>query len=374
MNRLFLFNPENDIALAKGGLPATPPRQAAMLHRAGAMLPYWLGNNGDRILVAPGDFENSMIFKDSIENELGILGPTPIGSVSRDNSYHLTPWGWSLDAIKQYERAGAVAAIGNDEIERIQSYRDISHRRTALEFMRKWGETVGDTAFTLPIEARYVTQIMEYMRAVGEVIVKSPWSSSGRGVFPVSARNIEAVRPLIEGIIHRQGSIMVEPYLPKVQDFAMLFNYRKGRAEYVGMSLFFNSTATNYGGNLVGSDQMIIDRLSCMIPSETIEGLKNDVTEILQSVLRDSYEGPLGVDMMIWRDGAEGYRIDPCVEINLRYTMGFVAQGIWRKIGRKGVMAIAPKGSVNIKTGDKPIRLVPDNEWFDMVFMQTDTL
>ena len=45
--------------------------------------------------------------------------------------------------------------------------------------------------------------------------------------------------------------------------------------------------------------------------------------------LKGKYKGPLGVDMMIVKDYlAGGYFLHPCVEVNLRRTMGHVALSI----------------------------------------------
>ena len=41
----------------------------------------------------------------------------------------------------------------------------------------------------------------------------------------------------------------------------------------------------------------------------------------------NGYLGPVGVDMFVYHD-AEGYHLNPCVEINLRHTMGMVAHAI----------------------------------------------
>lgn len=42
---------------------------------------------------------------------------------------------------------------------------------------------------------------------------------------------------------------------------------------------------------------------------------------ILQSMIAPRYSGPVGIDMLATADG----HINPCVEINLRMTMGMVA-------------------------------------------------
>ena len=48
----------------------------------------------------------------------------------------------------------------------------------------------------------------------------------------------------------------------------------------------------------------------------------------MSSALKDVYTGPFGVDMMILNNGY----IHPCVELNLRQTMGHVALALTQKV------------------------------------------
>ena len=42
------------------------------------------------------------------------------------------------------------------------------------------------------------------------------------------------------------------------------------------------------------------------------------------------YVGPVGIDMLADKDG----RVNPCVEINLRHTMGMTAAALYKLTGR----------------------------------------
>lgn len=370
MNRLFLFNPENDIALGMGLPRITPPRQAALLHRAGAMIPYWLGEKGDAVVVCRSDYQAAREWAAGLEMRRGLTGPYAVYDVKGDADLIPEPWGWSLDAVAQLRDAGLPQVAMERFLGRMERRRDLSHRRTAREFLSRWSEVCAPLRFPLPVEARDGETVERLVGEWGSAIVKSPWSSSGRGVFPVTRVTLRASLPRVGGIIEKQGGVMVEPLLPKLQDFAMLFDYRDGVAVFAGYSLFFNSTATNYGGNYVGPNELIATRLSRWIPSDELRRVRVATERILPSVLGDDYEGPLGVDMMVCGDDADAW-IDPCVEINLRYTMGFVARGVWRKLGIEGVMAIVPKNGKVMglnENGKEPWRLLPENDWFEFLF------
>lgn len=370
MKRLFLFNPENDIALGAGLPRITPPRQAALLHRAGGMIPFWLGEDGDMVLVDTCDIDDARRWAESIRENMGVEGPRPVSVVTGENLLDLHPWGWSLDTVAQFEKAGVMPVMMDGIRGEMERRRELSHRRSSLKFLSQWVEAGLTLPYPLPVEVRSAESVEQYIAENGDVVLKSPWSSSGRGVFPVTTSTFSASLPRIEGIIRHQGSIIVESMLPKLQDFAMLFYYRDGVAEFAGYSLFFNSTNTNYGGNLVASDDAIVKTLGRWIARHKIEAVRNQVAEILPGIIGRDYQGPLGVDMMVCSDVDDPW-IAPCVEINLRYTMGFVARGVWRKLGREGVMSVAPKNCremVESKNGEKPLRLVPENQWFDFTF------
>ena len=57
------------------------------------------------------------------------------------------------------------------------------------------------------------------------------------------------------------------------------------------------------------------------------------------------YRGPFGIDMMVVRsEECESVWLHPCVEINLRRTMGHVALALEPKINMQKVMRIAYDG------------------------------
>lgn len=370
--QLFLFNPENDIALGLGAGRFTPPRQAALLHMAGAILPFWLGDAGDYVLVDDGQIDAALRWKEEIELD----GPSPVSSAAdlppeALASVAFAPWGWSLDAVAQFERAGFDCGMLAKIRGMMNRHRMLSHRRTALKLLdalRRRGIRMDGCPEA--IEARCVEDVVRFVMLHGGAMLKSPWSSSGRGVFPVTTETLGGSLVRVTGIVRRQGSVMVEPLLPRVQDFAMLFNYDAGEVEFAGLSLFYNSTATNYGGNLVASDEEILRRLSLLVQRQELLRTRDAVADCLPEILEDSYSGPLGVDMMVYCVDGNDVGIAPCVEVNLRTTMGFVARGVYKKLGKTGVMSVAPvvAGDCSREDCAGNIMLAPRNPWFDFRF------
>ncbi len=364
MHRLFLFNPENDIALARNIRQFTPPMQAAILHRAGAALPFWLGDADDLMLVPEEDLVKVTHWIDSI----GFDGPRPVSSASGLEISSLEPWGWSLDACRQFRQAGVREDLIEPYENNVDDFRNYSHRRNTIKLIGLLAEKGFDVPDVSSIEATDIDQVRHFVTENGAAYIKAPWSSTGRGVFPVSRESFQASAERINGIIRRQGSVMVEPALDKVRDFAMLFH--DGGRRFAGFSLFFNATTTSYGGNFVASDEAILSDLSgYILPSYAIS-LAVCLTELLPSLFQ-LYHGPVGVDMLVYRSTDGDYRIDPCVEINLRYTMGFVAQSVYAKAGRRGIMTVSPASSSDHQ-GTSTLHLAPAGAPFNFLFKATD--
>ena len=339
--KLHWFNPENDLALAHGSANFTPPKSVQVFAKALQALPLWYANSGDAVLapdVDPKWWEEKVDSRHAaavrqIWEGSGMLRP-----------YIPAPWGWSSYAEAKFRRLGIEGPY--PDVSRI---RELSHRRTALKLWQML-----KLPYPLPPEPIEATDLKQ-IPMDKPVILKAPWSCSGRGV----TTNLAAA----EGIIRRQGSVMVEPLLDRIKDFAMLFEANDGKVDFLGLSLFQNS-GTSYTGNIVGPQAELRRMLGCDFIDETA----HEVARCMEVILGKDYNGPFGVDMMIYR-GSEGReQICPTIEVNLRRTMGFVALSLAEKFGSGELRIIPrPKGTV------EGIDLVPPNPDFAVKFIPKST-
>lgn len=100
---------------------------------------------------------------------------------------------------------------------------------------------------------------------------------------------------------------------------------KQNGVRFAGYSLFETDAHGNYKLNLLLSNTEIEHRLSAYVSREILHEVRSCLLSALQRLLKDDYEGYLGVDMMICRV-AGGYVVHPCVEINLRMNMGVVSR------------------------------------------------
>ena len=71
---------------------------------------------------------------------------------------------------------------------------------------------------------------------------------------------------------------------------------------------------------------------------EVVEALRQTLT----TLVAPHYAGPLGADMILYRTSTGSTSINPCVELNLRHTMGMVAAALGQRHAMRGRFVIAP--------------------------------
>lgn len=382
MKRVFLYNPENDIALGYDCERFTPPRNAAFLSRYGAPVMWWLGTEGDVVLV-PEPFDAS----ESLRQEVWHADTRLLFGAGPDLRHTLvglgllqpSPWGWSRDAVRQLSEAGVASDMLDVWRQRVPRIRQLSHRRISVLINSRIAENAefcrlnGSVPFPA-LEAMDMDTIVRFADRHGEFYVKSPWSSSGRGVVRGDLLQSRQLIGRCESVIRSQGSVMLEPAYRKILDFAMLFEAKGGAVSLHGYSLFFNSHGSSYGGNLVASDEVIKQNVAAYVGMDVLDCLENVLSGILGDIVAADYDGYMGVDMMVAQGDGGGCFVVPCVELNLRMTMGVIAHAVACKLKEsrfcdgEWLMRVIPKIYAANCPGSnlQHIYLVPENDSFDI--------
>ena len=161
-------------------------------------------------------------------------------------------------------------------------------------------------------------------------MVKSLWSCSGRGVFCVREEPTASDRGRWNRLLREQGGVELEPVQQGQLDFALEFRATaEGRVEYLGASLFRTGSQGAYLGNVVAPQAAIMQEIAAAFPlyPKLHALLVETLEEVLASRLDGHYAGPLGVDLMVCKSPA-GPTLLPCVEVNLRKTMGHVSMKV----------------------------------------------
>lgn len=343
MMKLCVFNPEHDLALAANLSNFTAPHAGRQLRADLGYLPALWAAADDLVLVDQVE---------DAERRYRILTRRPFG---RFITQEMLPeytfqavdvWGWDKAVRTFLLRHGVNASVlpGEDTLDMI---RLLSHRRQAVNLLSRL-QMDGTTGCSF--EACTMDDVIRYLNDYRHIVVKAPWSSSGRGVRFIEGELNSCHLGWIHHVIERQGSVIVEPYYNKVKDFGMEFESDgTGMVHYLGLSLFQTRNGA-YTGNVIASEEEKVDMISRYVSVDLLNKVQKTVCTWLGPLCQGKYQGSLGVDMMIVaRQDQDGFLLHPCVEINLRRTMGHVALAAHSLLQRPLVMQITLTDKYRIK-------------------------
>jgi hypothetical protein len=329
MITIHIFNPEHDIALAANLSNFTPPHAGRQLRSDLGFLPALWAENGDAVLVDDAGRAEQRYKRlvQSLNRQMGrrfyaadvaFVGLKQLNKIGQIDA--VNPWGWNVAQKAQLKRSGVAEALLPTDTQ-LAEIRELSHRRTSarlLPLLQQEG-TVGE-AYECFTEGDVTTLLGRYDR----MVLKAPWSSSGRGLRFVT---LDTFTPQVKGwlrhLLEAQGSVMAEPFYDKEKDFGMeFFVTETGEIRYDGLSLFHTANGA-YTGNILATESLKREMISRYLSLNLLDTVKEKVKQELKTVFKDKYVGPFGIDMMIVK--GEKFGLHPCVEINLRRTMGHVA-------------------------------------------------
>lgn len=328
--KLHIFNPEHDLALAANQRNFTAPHAGRHLRSDLAFIPALWADEGDLVLVDDIDdaYDKVRHLGASYINKVEFITKPQLQKLMAESpvvdSVH--PWGWNIALKGELQRIGTPdIMLPTDEV--LAQVRNISSREWAAIHLQKGVVYAAD-----------LRRLYDEVRLRGRAVAKAPWSSSGRGVKYVDANQLGDVTHLspfdrwAENIISQQGGIMVEPYYNKVKDFGMEFEMVDGQVEYRGLSLF-QTVKNAYMGNLLATEEEKMEIMAPYVSADELLSIQKHVVTVMGKALRGKYHGPFGVDMMVCAktpDSKDTF-VNPCIELNLRRTMGHVALALSKR-------------------------------------------
>lgn len=337
MPNIHYFNPGHETAVLQGTEHYTPPRNVQRMQQELASLPVWY--------AAPDDYvwaeENpSPRFFTQQPKMLKPLARLITRRELAENGKALpalraTPWGISPDSLRLFSDLKKKHLPSLSVPPWNPVFTRLTGRQTAAECLEKLRTRL--PAEELPAPPKFCTQLREIEKYLllqhAPFVVKTPFSSSGRGLLWLHQRKLtEKDKNWILGALSKQVSVSIECGLEKVQDFAMEF-YADGQGEvrYEGLSIFATEQRGAYTGNILENQPAMRRRLTRLSGEAPLDRVQEALTEVLKEAYGPFYTGYLGVDMLIYRNQEGGYAIHPCLEINMRYTMGMVALELFRR-------------------------------------------
>ena len=201
-----LFFPSHDIALAHGVKHFNPPLAALRL-----------------------------------QEDLASLSDVWNGPFLRGEVAFPQPWGWDWDTRKYIHEKYKVKNTQLPTDEELERLRILSSRQTTIALVEQLKKRLQNSTFPTPSYLSSMEEVEAFMASHKDYVLKTPWSSSGRGLMR-STVPAETLRKHAIATLQKMGGIMGEPWIEdKVQDFAMLFfvgkcdhrDHRDGRYQKV---------------------------------------------------------------------------------------------------------------------------------------------
>ena len=314
---LLVFNPEHDYALADNHPHFVALRSAAQFAYDCAPFMRYLSEDECVVLDAYEPFGKE--FRKNFQ---------PLQDSQRITK--VVPWGWNAAVVYQLQRIGVSETLLPSE-ERLARLRELAHRKTTIAAMNYLREQHPHPEI-LPDIPKYLSSIqdvIDFVRKTPHAIFKAPYSGNGRGHLYAHQECSPTLLRQCEGVLKRQGALLAEKQYAVVQDFAMEFSCNNGEVTFRGYSLF-KTEHYGYGGNLLMSDEAILQHLSLYINIVEITQIQTLVARFLRDKIAPYYQGEAGVDMFVYQE--EGlYKLHPFVEVNLRKTMGLAAHDIYAR-------------------------------------------
>lgn len=322
---LHYFNPGHELAVLNGSPYYHLPEVVKVMQRDLGYLPAWYANSEDLIYTG-NEMKNSRFL--SYRNNFPTLPQAVTTSQIKDHAPgELSCWGISPQAIHLFD---TINQQYNTEIALPvwrKEFLYLTSRNSAQECLEKIISNCNSiSSEIIPHPVSSIEEIEEKVSlSPTPLLVKSPFSSSGRGLLWLKKGIGIKEKELLKGMFRKQKTLRIELVVDKKLDFSMQFlSDGTGSVSYEGVSIFETTERGAYTGSYLNTQSYFFRKITSFVAEKIFFQVKNELISFLQERYAPFYKGVIGVDMMIYEDQGE-YKIHPCVEINMRYNMGYLA-------------------------------------------------
>lgn len=267
----------------------------------------WLAREGDALLADEP-------WAETLVNEARARGVELVSHARAENQAHrlFTPWGWTPSALRVGEDAGAsVEPLPFEVVARVNS-KLWSHALEVELGVAIEGAATASTLEELNEAARRACPGVD-----DKWVVKSPYGFAarervlGRGPAVDGAQAAWVVKRLARG-----ETLIFQPWLEVLREYGVVAEVARGGSHTI---LGVSDLQTNGAGTGTG---YVLGRPPSPGRMKELEGVASVVCGRLHA---EGYHGPVGIDAI---EHARG--LHPLLEVNARYTMGFIAVAVER--------------------------------------------
>jgi len=311
MNRLWHMNAdfETELAAAAKGTAYRRTHAFAALNQRLAPHLLWLAAPGDALLLEE-TWPPTLAAKAEQRGVELIL----LNNAKPQQNRIFTPWGWTASVVALGEGVGAIIPpVSLDTVRRVNS-KLWSHALEQELGVALPGATVA-AAFDDLSEA--VKRVCPH--AEDKWVIKNPFGFAARERVLGRGPRIEAAQATwVRRQFARGETLIFQPWLERVREYGVVLEIESdGEIHLHGISDLQTNGAGTGTGYLLGR----------LVDARRAAQLEEIARVVGARLFREGYTGAAGIDAL---EHARG--LHPLLEINARYTMGFVALAVERAL------------------------------------------
>jgi hypothetical protein len=337
------FNPGHETAVLNASEYYHPPAHVTKMQTDLAFLPAWYASDGDFVFTLDDEAASKVCFS-VIARAIAQINPSKINDIDCFASLAMTRCRFSGQTSVQ----NSVVDLWGISPQSIRFFENLNERLKLSLVIPRWKEeflflgsrfasqkVLTELLDRIPeIEKELLPQFFsdiediekEISQSQERLLVKSPYSSSGRGlVWLPPGKLAQSERQILGGMLKKQKQVSVEKALNKFMDFSMHFEItEQGETGFSGYSIFQTNGKGAYEKSRLAGQGYLEKQITGLIDAGLLLQTRNALSEIIREMYSPYYTGVIGVDMLIYKTG-DSYRLYPCVEINMRKSMGYLA-------------------------------------------------
>ncbi|MGY8656641.1 MAG: ferritin-like domain-containing protein [Verrucomicrobiia bacterium] len=367
---VYVFNPFTELRIGKGK-GHKPNKFQRQLARDLSVIPIYLAQRDDIVLIPERPPIHFLGQLKSRGFPLPEFQEIPKLQINRHHELRerklsdLRPWAWGPDSIALLKPlfANLTAHAANPEQRWNDGICELYSKAWDARFLKTFLDARSDRDWLcgdhdIGVHATSPEQTMDAIagiRARGhfKVLVKSVHGAAGHGMIRLWEPEIsDDQKNWIRNQTTEGLSVLVEPWHERLIDLSAQFEMTDKGLKLLGFTRVVNDLRGQFVASAVapGIGQLVGSELSRFLHAggkaaakNRLQALFSDLASSLGTHLRArGFQGPLGIDIYVFRDADGQPRLKPIVEINPRYTMGRVAIELMRRAapGRTGVLRL----------------------------------
>lgn len=371
---VWLYNPSCDAEIARGKPGFSPPKAVQRVTADLEPLLMMLAKDADLVWVK----ERPRLEWLKEMSDAGFMIPEFIetSEVREPKLGGVEPWGWSPDALERLRpfKDRLIEAKGGRAVWDKHLLESANFEATGLApfFSKEWSsrflgewlrahpethEVFGapDLAGVAYADEQSALVIIAKLLAAGQAVaVKAPLGTSGNQVKRIGDfKDLQGTfSGWLRNTIESQGLVVVEPWLDKLHDLSIQIEVGAEGVTLLEAREFMTDHLCQYQGTILGKKMWRFSSETLRFFGEALRPWHALARDLGQALREGGYQGPAGIDAMIWKTPAGELRLKPLVELNPRWTMGRVALALEQHVvpGTRAAWLFLRKGALDVST------------------------